>query len=510
MVTSDLVYLVNAGNDPGMSAIANDHSFPALSVLALGTWLKTYVPEIEVACRDGGVLTTEEICNEIARLRPWLVGVSVLCTSYQSSLRIAETAKEGGAYVLFGNDQASQLSRKILANRPHVDFVLGSEYGERPLELLVTALRTGDIPFAQIPDLCYREGGSIRGFDYQSDKRQLSITTSSPYMAKRRSTALDQFPITDRTLYPAAHWESYLHNYLKRFSALHSEPVTGVTTMNRARGCSRSREAIKCKHCDMLLDIAFSSPERFWEEVQTAHLQTNANVFYEVCDSFSSFPQLIDGIAKSRPANLGFQPRFFVYCQAIDIVRTPDLVHKLKDIGVFRINIGLEAGCNATLQHMKGPHDSVANNRRALEIVKSTGIYVYGSFVLGTDPETPDTLAETVGWAKQIIEDGLIDDVEAQPILPLPNNYYGRKLVRSGLLTAEEMDLDWPWDTDRIAERYINRFSGISYWDAIEATYEIRGFAQRASLNNGSGGSRWLKPQAAAQAASMLATSVRK
>ena len=34
------VYLVNAGNDPGFASIANDATFPALGVLALGTWLK--------------------------------------------------------------------------------------------------------------------------------------------------------------------------------------------------------------------------------------------------------------------------------------------------------------------------------------------------------------------------------------------------------------------------------------------------------------------------------------
>ena len=61
MVNIDLVYLVNAGNDIGMSSIANDHSFPALGVLALGTWLKNHVPDIEVVVRDGGVIGNGDI-----------------------------------------------------------------------------------------------------------------------------------------------------------------------------------------------------------------------------------------------------------------------------------------------------------------------------------------------------------------------------------------------------------------------------------------------------------------
>ncbi|HWN67876.1 MAG TPA: radical SAM protein [Haliangium sp.] len=495
MLTQELVYLVNAGNDPGMSAIANDHSFPALGVLALGTWLQAKIPDIKVVVRDGGVMANEAIIAEIARLRPGLVGVSALCTSYQSSLEIAQAAKDCGAKVVLGNDQASQLSRKILRNRPYVDFVLGSEYGERPLELLVRALRGEPIDLSRIPDLTYRQGGDICGFDYDTDRGLLSIVQTPAYDVKRRDTALDMFPIPDRSLYPDSHWQSYLDNYLDKFAALHGVPVTGVTTMNRARGCSRSKEAIKCKHCDMLLDIAFSSPEMFWAEVRQAHAQVGANVFYEVCDSFSSFPRLAERIARARPADLGFEPQFFVYCQAIDLVRSSDMARRLKDMGVFRVNIGLESGCDVTLNHMKGAHDTVAVNYRALQLVKEQGIHVYGSFVLGTDPETPATLGETVRWVKRIIDEELIADVEAQPILPLPNNYYGRRLASSALLESAERELDWPWDTDELAHRYIDAFSGVSYGQIIEAANEIRAYARAANLNFGSGVSRAEKYQ---------------
>ena len=67
MTNKNLVYLVNAGNDPGMSAIANDYSFPALGVLSLGTWLKQKVPGLEVRVRDGGVHSQEKILEDIQR-----------------------------------------------------------------------------------------------------------------------------------------------------------------------------------------------------------------------------------------------------------------------------------------------------------------------------------------------------------------------------------------------------------------------------------------------------------
>lgn len=490
MANKDLVYFVNAGNDTGMSSIANDHSFPALGVLALGTWLKNYVPEVEVVVRDGGVVGNEEIVQEIEMLKPGIVGVSVLSTSYQNSLEIALHAKESGAYTVFGNDQASQLSRRILERRSYVDFVVGSEYGEKSLELLVRSLRGESIGFDGNPDLTYRTNGGIAGFDYEKDRGLLSIVNSPLYRAKDRKTALDIFPVVDRTLFPTeTHWQRYLENYLARFSGLHNEEVTGVTTMNRARGCSRSRDTTKCSFCDMLLDVSFSSPEKFWEEVKTAYEQVGANVFYEVCDSFSSFPALIDGIVRAKP-DLDFDPKFFVYAQAIDLVRKPELVQKLKKMGVFRVNIGLEAWSNETLKHLKGQHDSVENNYAALQMLKGAGIHVYGSFVLGSDKETPETLRETMGGAKKIMREGLIADVEAQPLLPLPQNRQGKKLQTSGLLPIEMQDTDWPWDMDKISEIYIDNFSGVSYQDVITATIEIRDYAKEHRLNYGSGVSR--------------------
>lgn len=438
MTNKDLVYLVNAGNDPGMASMSNDYSFPALGVLALGTWLNNRMTDLEVICRDGAAWSNEKIIKEIQDKRPLLVGVSTLCTSYQNSLDIAKGAQDLGSQVVFGNDQAAQTARLILENRPQVNYVIGGEYGELDLELLVRNLRGQKVELAKIPTLTYRECGKVEGFDFQRDKHKLSIM--SPFSGYQglilehglktgRKTALDIFPIVDRTLYPEDHWQTYLGNYMKKFANLHTQPVLGVTTMNRARGCNRQGSA-KCKHCDMLLDISMSSPQIFWEEVRTAYNRVRATSFYEACDSFSSFPSLIKQIAEAKPSNLGFNPEFYVYSQAIDLAEHPERVDMLKQMGVFRVNMGLEAMNDRTLKHMKGEDDSVENNYRALQLLKDRGIHVYGSFVLGSETETPETLKETTERVCELISNGYLCDAEAQPVLPLHNNYQGEVLSR--------------------------------------------------------------------------------
>jgi len=292
-------------------------------------------------------------------------------------------------------------------------------------------------------------------------------------------------------LYPQNHWDTYRQNFTEKFSPLIDGEITGIVTMNRARGCSRTKDDIKCGHCDMLLDIAFSSPEVFWAEVRNAHEKTGANVFYEACDSFSSFPSLIRGIVAAKPTDLGFTPHFFVYCQAVDIVKNPDLARQLKEMGVFRANVGLESGCDVTLKSMKGVHDSVETNYKALQLLREHNLHVYGSFVLGTALETPETLNETVQWVKKIISEGLIDDVEAQPILPLPHNVYGKKLIADAGVGGNPFrgteHTDWPFNTDVIATHYINNYSGVSYEQVIAAATTIRQTAQRAGVQFGSG-----------------------
>ncbi|OUR75637.1 hypothetical protein A9Q75_17700 [Colwellia psychrerythraea] len=168
-INNEIVYIVNPGNDTGISSLINDSAIPALSPLALGTWIEKYVPEVKVVARDGGGFYTQVyILEEIRSLKPGIIGVSVLGKSYLNCLEIAKCGKECGSVIIFGNDHASQLSHQILMKRPYVDFIIGIEYGELPFELLVRSLMSGtttDLP--KIPNICYRGAkGEILGYQY--------------------------------------------------------------------------------------------------------------------------------------------------------------------------------------------------------------------------------------------------------------------------------------------------------------------------------------------------------
>jgi len=457
------VYIVSPATDSRISTIKYETAFASLAPLALGTWLQERLPDVEVIARDGNILGQDAILAEIARRRPSVVAVSTLGMNYQNCLEIARSSKEIGAIVVFGNDHAAQLSHAILTARPFVDYVICSEYGELPFEFLLRHLSTGTPSLEEIPFLTYRdESGEVHGYVYPG-RQQASNGFLAPYTEARKGAELDSFPITNRKLYPDAIWQSCLDAFRQQTDmAFVRGEVTGVATMNRARGCSRAKRP--CTFCNIFsLDPRVSSPEMFWAEILRAHQDVAATVLYEVCDSFTSFPSFIRKLLAARPRDLRFEPQLIVYGQALEIVRHSSLPSMLKDLGVFKVNLGLESGSDTTLRHMKGPDDSVEVNRQALEALHSAGLRTYASFVLGSEAETAETLVETKDWILSIMDDDLVDDIEIQPVLPYIGNREGELLQERGLFQIDPDNPDWPPDTDALSRVFIDNASGVSY-----------------------------------------------
>ena len=88
------------------------------------------------------------------------------------------------------------------------------------------------------------------------------------------------------------------------------------------------------------------------------------------------------------------------------------------------------------------------------------------------------------------VEEGLLSDVEVQPILPLPNNYFGKRLLHSGLLSQDEVSPDWRWDFERLSRRYIDAFSNVSFDHVQKTVSQIRSFVSRCGISFGSGVTR--------------------
>ena len=352
------VYLINAEREESYSTMGNDGCFPALGVISLATMVKNRYPDYDVRVFDAQITNPSIIHQLIESEKPDVVGVSVLATSYQPGLKYAQTAKQNSSIVIFGNDQAAVHGKNILKKRPEVDYICTADAGEYPFLAFLDYLE-GNRLVTEVPQLLYRTIDGIHGQEGQ----ELATSTN-------RFSALDCLAVPDRSLLELGEWAVYRENYLQINPRENASIVDGVTTINRARGCSRVKKP--CSYCGIKdLTLRFSSPSVFWSDVARAQEQINANVFFEVFDSFSAAPQWIDGLVKARPSHLEYS-RFFVYTQAFETNKK--LIDMYKELGVFRVNFGLDSGNDTMLKWLKGQRDSVDINRKAVQLFGDSGI----------------------------------------------------------------------------------------------------------------------------------------
>jgi radical SAM superfamily enzyme YgiQ (UPF0313 family) len=487
------VLLVNAGTDADVSSIANDGTFPALGVVSLATVLQRDHPELNVIALDGQVTPMAEIERLIADFEPDVLGVSALGTSYANTLRLTELGKHAGATTILGNDHAATMARQILAHRESVDYVSAADVGEFALSAFVAAL-SGDRPIESVPQLFYRTPTGIAHND-------LPEMPTAPGGALS-STVLDAIPVPDRSLMPESNWARYLRNYLDVYGRLHGdEDVSGVTTMNRARGCARVKSP--CHFCGILdLTLRFSSPELFWADVRAGQRQVGATIFYEAFDSMSSSPRWVARLAEAKPADIG-DPRFFVYTQAAEV--TPRLMDLYRRLGVYRVNMGLESGDTRMLKLLKGPRDSLENNRRAATLLRDAGILIYGSLVLGGPGENQESLDHTVDFARWLIDNDMMAGLQAQPLYPDLGARTGRWLMNPDQARAAAREKGFEIldeallekmpdkyghtdviDFDEISMDWCRIFSHAGWDELLDATRTIRAYSERSATAFGS------------------------
>jgi hypothetical protein len=217
----------------------------------------------------------------------------------------------------------------------------------------------------------------------------------------------------------------------------------------------------------------------------------------------SSSPRWVEQLVEAKPHDIG-DPKFFVYTQASET--TPHLVDLYRRLGVYRINMGLESGDTRMLRLLKGPRDSLENNKRAATLFKEAGMPIYGSLVLGGPGETYESLGNTITFGRWLIDNEVMAALEAQPCSPDFGATTGRWMMNPDLARAaaavkgfeirdhkllDEMPAKWGntdmLDVDEMSMDWSRIFSGVSWDELIKATQAIRSYAERRGTETGSG-----------------------
>lgn len=398
---------VNAGNDSEEAGNANISSFPPLGIISMATMVNDRLgKDVELFLKDGQIDSCEEVCHSIVNISPDVVFISMYCTGIFYALSCAHVAHACGALVVLGNDHAMAHYDTLLNKISDIDIISLEEYGELSSLAICKALLDNKNPY-EVSCIAYKKEGKVivNGF------------TNQEYLLFRNDP-FKYIPLPKRTLLNNYYWEIYLENFRKvKWKYCDKSKATGVTTMNRARGCLNVNH--RCAYCGISdLSIQKSTGHSFWDDVRNAKNEINANFFYECFDNFTSSNNYMLDLLKSRPKDLN-DFHLCVYSSSNRI--SSDICDVLKELGVYLVNLGLDAADEMGLRILKGSNTSVADNYKAVNMLTKKELEMHISFVLmgmGNNSATRKSLDKTIDFVKYIVKNTSVTIIDCALFYP--------------------------------------------------------------------------------------------
>ena len=448
---------INAGNDKTEGGNANMASFPPLGIISMATAIKEHFRDLcEVYLIDGQLETLDDACGIIASKNPDVVLVSMYCTGINYVLECVRKAKACGAITVLGNDHAKAHYDTLLKNVPEIDLISLEEFGEFMCMILVRKLLLGESIYS-VPNVAYRT----------DDKVVCNARIYSDHTLL--VNPLEHIPLPNRSLLDKKYWNTYLDNFKKVKSKIYSKDVaTGVTTMNRARGCMNSHH--RCAYCGIGdLSLYKASPISFWKDIEKAQMDVNANFFYECFDNFTFSTNWLKEIAACRPSTI----KDFYLCVYSSANRiTPEICDLLHHLGVYLVNLGLDSGDELGLRLLKGQNVSIDDNYRAVDMLTQNNMEMHISFVLmgmGSNKSTKASMDKTMDFIRYLVKNTTVT------ILDCALFYPDR--------TAPVGSLIWnPENFDRFKKSYELSYIDTSFLEAIHKKWKNQVYIDSAEI----------------------------
>lgn len=363
------------------------------------TWLAypaAMVPESRLVDAPADDLTVE---RTLALAEGYdLIVIHTSTPSLANDAKVAEALRSAypGVKIGFVGPTSMVRPKETIEASPAIDFVTTGEFDHAVAEVAEGR------PWETIRGLYYRENG---GFRRTEDQPPLE------------GADLDALPFVTEVYKRDLTIENYAIGYLQH-------PYVSLYT---GRGC-RSQ----CTFCLWPQTISghayrVRSAENVVEEMRRAK-----EMFPQVREFFFDDDTFTDNIPRAEEIARGLGKLGITWsCNAKAIVPRETL-EVLKDNGLRLLLVGFESGNQQILNNVK----KGVRLDRAREFVKNTkelGILIHGTFIVGLPGETPETIEETVRFAREI------DPYSIQVSLaaPYPGTFLYDQAMREGWLRKE-------------------------------------------------------------------------
>jgi len=313
-------------------------------------------------------LTEDQLRAELAKEeRIDVIGFTAMTPSIYTAERAMEIAKDihPDAVTVLGGIHGTFMYNQVLKEAPWVDVVVRGE-GEAVMLNLVNAIAAGRWPSdrGEIAGIAYREGDTV-------------VATRPEPPIRDVDTIVADWSVLD--------WPKYIYIPMN----------TRVATPNMARGCP-----FTCSFCSQWKfwrDYRVRDPKLVVDEIEDL-VKTHKVGFFILADeeptinkkAFLAFVhELID-------RDLGIL--WGINTRVSDILRDEEELPLYRKAGLVHISLGTESAAQLNLD-LFNKETSVAENAKAIRILKENGIVTEAQFILGIDSETRETIDESYRFA---------------------------------------------------------------------------------------------------------------
>lgn len=349
-------------------------------------------------------LDFDAVQSRVREFNPDLVAMTFPTPGYVSVRKCARKVKEiGDIPIVVGGPHPSAFATELLEDLEDVDI---SAFGE------------GERTFADIVRL-HLEGGSMASVDGIAWRDGSKIVRNAN---RELIDDLDELDFPARDLLPNI---KYATTPTKRVSN------RVLANMITSRGCPYD-----CTYCESKViwtrKVRLRSVENTVDEIELLQNQYGVGEI--------NFHDDILPIRKDRTIELCQEIRrrkldVHWMCNARVNFIWEDVLTEMKKAGCKRVMFGLETGNDQILKNIN-KKATLDQAYEAVKICRKVGVETMGSFMIGNIGETPETIRETINFAKKLD----LDTVSFFVTMPYPGTDLYRQAVQEGLLTN---DINW-------------------------------------------------------------------
>jgi anaerobic magnesium-protoporphyrin IX monomethyl ester cyclase len=344
-----------------------------------GNWPPAWVAYLAGALKANGIddvhfidsmthdIGDDRLREMIEELQPDIVGVTAITPSIYKAENVLKMAKDvcPRAVTVLGGIHGTFMYRQVLSEAPYIDAIVRGE-GEEIMVELAKAVAEGRWPEAR---------ASIKGLAYVVDGKVIA-TPAAPTVKNLEAIKAD-WSILD--------WPKYQYIPLG----------VRVAIPNMARGCP-----FTCSFC---------SQWKFWRDYRIRDPKAVVDEIIELRDKH----QVGFFILADEEPTIN-RKKFVAFCEELikrdvgllwgintrvtDILRDEKLLPLYRKAGLIHVSLGTEAAAQLKLD-LFNKETTVAQNKKAVQLLRDAGIVVEAQFIVGLENETAETLEETYRMA---------------------------------------------------------------------------------------------------------------